>query len=91
MPSVHIGEFGLAGATREWISAQGELAIRHLIKICGLPPAGMELEVQWQEHDSGSYPLIVLLWEDGAYGPRGVPEDYVQRCIEALDAYEDNF
>ena len=51
----------------------------------------MELAIEWIEHDSGRYPLISLIWEDGAYGPRGVPEDYVQRCIEALDAYEDNF
>ena len=24
----------------------------------------MELEVQWQEHDLGGYPTIVLIWED---------------------------
>lgn len=32
--------------------------------------------------------VIVLTWEDAAYGPRGVPEDYVERCQEALDDYE---
>ena len=91
MPSVHIGEFGTPGASREWLSAQATLAIRHIIKVCGPPPMQMELEVQWQEHDLGSYPLIVVTWEDGEYGPLGVPEDYVQRCIEALDAYGDTF
>ena len=91
MPVVHIGEFGTPGASREWLSAQATLAIRHIVKVCGPPPMQMELEVQWQEHDLGSYPLIVLTWEDGAYGPRGVPEDYVERCVEALEAYEDTF
>ncbi len=45
----------------------------------------MDLEVQWQETDAGSYPTIVLSWEDGM---RGAPWGYVQRCEEALTAYE---
>jgi hypothetical protein len=28
----------------------------------------MELEVQWQEHELGSYPTIVLLWKDAMRG-----------------------
>ena len=57
MPVELIGEFGTPGASREWISAQATLAIRHIIKVCGEPPPEMELEVQWQEHELGSYPL----------------------------------
>lgn len=38
MPSEIIGEFGTAGAEREWIVAEIELAIRHLKKVCGEPP-----------------------------------------------------
>ena len=30
MPVEHIGEFGSAGVSREWISAQAELAIKHI-------------------------------------------------------------
>jgi len=45
----------------------------------------MELEVQWQEHELGSYPAIVLLWED-AMG--GTPWSYTSRCEAALTAYE---
>jgi hypothetical protein len=51
MPTEIIGEVGTPGANCEWISAQATLAIRHLLKTCGPPPAEMELEVQWQEHD----------------------------------------
>ena len=45
----------------------------------------MELEVQWQEHELGCYPLIVLTWEDGM---RGAPWNYISRCETALTAYE---
>ena len=46
MPVEIIGEAGAPGAEREWISAECELAIKHLKKVCGEPPPEMELEVQ---------------------------------------------
>lgn len=85
MPVEIIGEFGTPGAEREWLSAEATLAIQHLIKTCGEPPMEMDLEVQWQETDAGSYPTIVLSWEDAM---RGAPWGYIQRCEEALTAYE---
>jgi hypothetical protein len=85
MPVEIIGEFGTPEAEREWIVAECELAIKHLVKACGEPPPEMELEIQWQEHDLGSYPTIVLTWEDGM---RGAPWEYIERCEEALTAYE---
>jgi hypothetical protein len=39
----------------------------------------MELEVQWQEHDLGEYPTIVLTWEDGM---RCAPWEYIEKCEE---------
>jgi len=45
----------------------------------------MKLEVIWQEHELGLYPVIGLTWEDPF---RGVPSDYVSRCEAALAAYE---
>jgi hypothetical protein len=85
MPVEIVGEFGTPGATREWLSAQAVVAIRHLVKTCGPPPPEMELEVQWQEHELGSYPVIVLTWEDAM---RGAPGDYIDRCEEVLTDYE---
>jgi hypothetical protein len=38
MPVEMIGECGTPGASRSWISAQGTLAIRHVISTCGPPP-----------------------------------------------------
>ena len=85
MPVEIIGEVGIRGADPEWISAQATLAIRHIVKVCGPPPPEMELEIQWQEHELGSYPTIVLLWKDGM---RGTPWNYLERCQVALTAYE---
>jgi hypothetical protein len=59
MPVEIIGEFGTPCATREWLSAQAAVAMRHIVKTCGPPPPEMELEVQGQEHELGSYPEIV--------------------------------
>ena len=85
MPVEIIGEFGTPGAEREWIVAECENAIKHLTKIRGVPPPEMELEIQWQEHELGEYPTIVLTWEDGM---RGAPWNYIARCEAALTAYE---
>jgi len=38
MPVEIIGEFGTPGAEREWIVAECELAIKHMVKACGEPP-----------------------------------------------------
>jgi hypothetical protein len=48
MPTEIIGEFGRAGAEREWIAAECELAIKHLTKVCGEPPPEMEIESERQ-------------------------------------------
>lgn len=85
MPTELIGEVGTRGAEREWIVAEAELAINHLVTVCGVPPPEMELEIQWQEHELGSYPTIVLTWEDAM---RGTPWNYISRCEVALTAYE---
>ena len=86
MPVEIIGEFGTPGAHSEWLEAEGKLAIRHLMKVCGEPPSEMELQIVWQEHELGSYPVIALVWEDTM---RGTPWNYLSECEAALAAYED--
>lgn len=55
--------------------------MRHIVKTCGPPRPEMELEVQGQEHELGSYPEIVLTLEDAM---RGAPGKYVSKCQDAL-------
>jgi hypothetical protein len=50
-----------------------------------LGPPEMDLEIVWQEHELGQYPVIVLVWEDRL---RGVPWNYISRCEAALAAFE---
>ena len=85
MPIEIIGEFGTPGADSEWTETEGKLAIKHIVKTCGDPPPEMDLEIVWQEHELGSYPVIALTWEDAF---RGVPSNYLSRCEAALGAYE---
>jgi len=84
MPSEIVGEFGTPGADSEWIEAEGKSAIKHIVKICGEPPPEMQLEVIWQEHELGPYPVIGLTWEDPS---RGVPWNYISRCETALEMH----
>ncbi len=74
MPVEVIGEAGTPGASREWIDA--EPARDQASEVCGEPPPEMELEVQWQEHDLGEYPAIILIWEDAM---RGAPWEYIEK------------
>lgn len=85
MPVEIVGEFGTPDATRDRLSAQATVAIRHIVKTCGLPPPEMELEIQWQEHELGNYPVIVLTWEDAM---RGAPGKYLGKCQDALFEFE---
>lgn len=85
MPVECIGEFGTPGASIEWLSAEAKLAIRYITKICGGPPPEMRIELVWQEHELGNYPIIGLVWEDAM---RGTPWNYISRCEAALTAYE---
>ena len=86
MPVEIVGEFGTSGESRKRISAQAARAIRHIVGACGPPPPGMALEVQWQEHELGSYPLIVLVWEGAE---RGTPWEYLNMCDNALREFHD--
>ena len=48
-------------------------------------PPEIELEVQWQEHELGEYPTIVLTWEDAM---RRTSWKYIEKCEEVLTEYE---
>lgn len=85
MPTELIGEVATSCASRERIRAEAKRAIRHLKKVCGRPPVEMELTIRWTEHELGPYPIIVLEWEDAM---RGAPGEYIEKCQEALDEYE---
>jgi hypothetical protein len=53
-------------------------------EVCGRAPPEIELEVQWQNHELGEYPTIVLTREDAM---RGAPWKYIEKSEEALSGY----
>jgi hypothetical protein len=44
------------------------MAITHIERTCGDPPPELELEIIWQEHELGDYPVIALTWQDATRG-----------------------
>lgn len=85
MPHEIIGEAGDTSGERDWVVYQSELAIRYLKRVCGEPPPEMELEVRWEEHELGGYPVIALTWEDAM---RGAPDEYIEKCQQALEDFD---
>lgn len=85
MPVEIIDEFCAPRASHAKISAQASLAIRHIVKTCGPPPPEMTLEVRWQGHELGDYPVIALVWEDAM---RGTPWRYLSKCRDAFSEFE---
>jgi hypothetical protein len=83
MPVETIGEFGTPGASREW-AAQAALAVQRIVENCR-PPPEMELEVEWQEHELGSYQVLVLIL--GRRHARS-PAKYISKCQNALFEFE---
>ncbi len=83
MPSESVGTCGVAQwPDREQIGRELEFGIACLRLLCGPEPAGSSLEVTWQDHDSGQYAEISLVWPSGT--PVGLSR-YLEQCEEALD------
>jgi hypothetical protein len=85
MPIQNIGEFGTPGASSEWIEAEGKLAIKYVVKMCGSPPRGNGTGDCLARARTAFLSVIALTWEDPF---RGVPSNYISRCEAALAAYE---
>lgn len=68
----------LWAANRSSLPELGDVCLRRL------PLFFPELRPLAEEHKKRDRSHL----EDAAYGPRGVREDYVERCPEALDDYE---
>jgi hypothetical protein len=87
MSRVFIGTYGGSQEQSEAVW-ETELAISYIRWVCGKPPAGAELEVGWGETDCGEYPVIELVWEDPIEDDDYYPEEYIDKCIEALESFD---
>jgi hypothetical protein len=89
LPSASIGACGVAQwPDREQIGRELEFGIACLRLLCGPEPTGSSLEVTWQDHDSGQYAEISLVWPSGTHTPVGLSR-YLEQCEEALDRVDE--
>lgn len=61
-----------------WILFALNLAKTYVKFACGEPPFGCEIEIQWHDHDLGSYPSLGL--SSNTY----IPEKYIAGAENAL-------
>lgn len=71
---------------RDWIVFCQEIAIAYIRHVCGDPPKLWDIEIEWWDHELGSYPEICLTCDES---PAGVPWAYHARCERALSVFDE--
>ena len=69
-------------------SYEMEAPLRYLKKTCGKPPRGprgVDVEIIWQDHELGSYPVIAVVWDDYV---TSYPHEYIEKCMVAYEHFE---
>lgn len=80
-----IGECPKQGEDSDLNQYETELTIKYIKKKCGPPPAGVDVQVTWEDHELGSYPVISVVWDD--YTSEYL-EDYIAKCISAFEKFD---
>jgi len=80
-----IGECPAAGEDPEFDDYETELAIKFIKQACGEPPRGVDVQITWEDHELGSYPVISVVWDDFVTGH---PGEYIGKCIEAFERFD---
>jgi hypothetical protein len=62
-----------------------EAAIRFIRHEAGISPLSAVVQIGYEDSDYGSYPVIVVVWDDYEIG---YPERYIEKCIDAFDRFE---
>src|SRR6266498_1798853 len=84
MPTEDIGTCGKAQwPDRELIDFELGFGIACLRRHCGPEPPSTSLEIVWNDHDSGAYATISLVWDGGSLFEEHWK--YIERCQEVLD------
>lgn len=80
-----IGECLASGEDPEFDNYEMELAIKFIKRACGKPPRGVDVQISWEDHELGSYPVISVIWDDFV---TGYPGEYIGKCIEAFERFD---
>jgi hypothetical protein len=52
-----------------------DLMVKFIKQECGAPARGVDVEVVWEDHELGGYPVIAVVWDDYTVE---CPYDYVE-------------
>ena len=80
-----IGECHSSEEDSKLKSYEMEAPIKYIKKTCGKPPRGADVEIIWQDHELGSYPVIALVWDDYV---TSYPHEYIEKCIVAYEHFD---
>jgi len=45
----------------------------------------MDVQITWEDHELGSYPVISVVWDDYL---TDYPGEYIAKCIEAFERFD---
>ncbi len=79
-----IGDYPTSGEDSEFDDYAADLAIKYIKQKCQ-PPRGVDVQVTWEDHELGSYPVISVVWDDYIMD---YPGEYIVKCIEAFDHFD---
>jgi len=79
-----IGECPYSGEDAEFDDYEAELTIQYIKRTCR-PPRGVDVQVAWEDHELGSYPVISVVWDDYI---TDYPGKYIGKCIEAFERFD---
>jgi hypothetical protein len=79
-----IGDYPASGEDSEFEDYEAELAIKYIKNRCQ-PPRGVDVQVTWEDHELGSYPVISVVWDDYI---TNYPGEYIGKCIQAFERFE---
>jgi hypothetical protein len=80
-----IGDCPLSGEDLELDDYETELTIKYIKQECGEPPRGVDVQVTWEDHELGSYPIISVVWDDSIFE---YPDEYIGKCMEAFERFD---
>jgi len=80
-----IGDCPVSGEDTEIDDYEAGLTIKYIKQECGQPPRGVDVQVTWEDHELGSYPVISVVWDDSI---TEYPDEYIGKCMEAFERFD---
>jgi hypothetical protein len=80
-----IGEYPLSGEGEELDAHEAELTIKYIKQQCGELAPDIDVQVTWEDHELGSYPVISVVWDDST---TEYPDEYIGKCMEAFECFD---